>query len=73
MLTAQKANCILVCIKTAAQGGDSAPLFCSCNTPPGELCPVQEILYHEGDEGLEEIAQRSCGCSIFGSDHRRRV
>ena len=26
-----------------------------------------EILYYEGGEALEQVAQRSCGCSLAGS------
>ena len=40
-LAAQKANYILGCIKRSNQqveGGDSAPLFHSDETPPGVLC-----------------------------------
>jgi len=28
---------------------------------------VKEILYSEGGEALEQVAQRSCGCSLPGS------
>ena len=27
----------------------------------------EEILYYEGDESLEQVAQRSCGCPFAGS------
>jgi len=28
---------------------------------------MQEILYHEGVEALEQVAQRSWGCPLLGS------
>ena len=28
---------------------------------------MKEILYYEGGEALEQVAQRSCGCRIMGS------
>jgi len=43
-LAAQKANCILGCIKKQrgqqVEGGDSAPLLRSVETPPRVLCPA---------------------------------
>jgi len=28
---------------------------------------MREVLYCEGDEALEQVAQRSCGCPLPGS------
>ncbi|GAB0182466.1 hypothetical protein GRJ2_000711900 [Grus japonensis] len=43
-LAAEKANRVLGCIKKKChqqvEGGDPAPLHRSCETPPGEPCPV---------------------------------
>ena len=47
------------------EGGDSAPLLCSSETPPGELCPVLEPPAQEGhgvvgvgpEEGHEDDQQ----------------
>ena len=47
------------------EGGNSAPLLCSCETPPGVR--VEEILYSGGGETLEQVAQRGCGCPVPGS------
>jgi len=41
--TAQKANCLLVCIKSQqVEGGDSASLLCSGESPHGFLCLTLE-------------------------------
>ena len=51
VLAAQKANCILGCIKKGgqqAEGGDSAPLLHSYEYPPGILNPALEPSTQEG-------------------------
>ncbi|GAB0176068.1 cAMP-dependent protein kinase inhibitor alpha [Grus japonensis] len=42
MLAAQKVNCILGCIKTsmASRSREVILPLCSCETPPGVLCPA---------------------------------
>ncbi|PKU42123.1 rna-directed dna polymerase from mobile element jockey- hypothetical protein [Limosa lapponica baueri] len=50
VLAAQKAKCILGCRMRGQQveGGDSAPLLCSGETPSGGLCPALESSAQEG-------------------------
>jgi len=52
------------------RGGCSAPLLHSDESPLGVLHPAlepsakKEILYPEGGEALEQVAQRSYGCPL---------
>jgi len=63
-LAAQKAHHILGCIKRCGQqgeGGDSAPLLCTRDTPPGVLRPALEPPAQEGrgavGVGPEEVTK----------------
>lgn len=75
MLTAQKANGVLGCIQTWGQqgeGGDSASLFCSAETPAGVLCPALGPPTQEGcgpaglspEEGHEGAQRAGAPCLV---------
>ncbi|PKU42735.1 rna-directed dna polymerase from mobile element jockey-like [Limosa lapponica baueri] len=62
VLAAQKVNHILGCIKRSmanlVEGGDSAPLLCTRETPPGVLHSAMESSAQEGHVGISPAEGR---------------
>ena len=66
---AQKANCILGCIKGRVEVGDSAPLICSCETPLGVLHPVLEPPAQEGHGAVGVGPEEGHKITMRGLEH----
>ena len=69
-LAAQKANCILGCIKRSLTRRSRIVILppCSCDTLPGVLCPVLWGPQHKNMEMLEQV-QRKATKMIRGLEH----
>jgi len=78
VLAAQKVNQVLGCIKRnvarQGEGGNSAPLPCSGETPPGVLCPALEPPARHGGvgAGAEEATKMIRGMEHLSYEERVR-
>ncbi|KAK4815809.1 hypothetical protein QYF61_007249 [Mycteria americana] len=64
-LTAQKANHISWAASKKVEGGDSATLLCSGETPPGIVCPVLESSAQERNGPYLKGAYKKDGDKLF--------